>query len=58
MDIPNNDDGNLQYRAALVSIGVLYEDYHGPLSPELIASAEAVIAERKARGQAPAKSRE
>jgi hypothetical protein len=53
MDIPNNDDGNLKYRAALVSIGLTYEDYAGPLTAEMIESAKHIIKEREARKQQP-----
>ena len=35
-----------QYRAALVSIGMLYEDYDGPLSDDMIESAKRIISER------------
>lgn len=36
-------------RAALVSVGALYEDYDGPLSPEMVESADRIIAERQRR---------
>lgn len=35
-------------RAALVSVGALYEDFPGPLSDEMISSAEKILAERGA----------
>lgn len=39
------------FRAALISIGYLYEDYTGPLTPEEIESAKRVIKERDERAQ-------
>ncbi|MGE0056231.1 MAG: hypothetical protein AB7S74_18710 [Hyphomicrobium sp.] len=43
---PENDF--LTRRAALVSVGAVYEDFGGPLSEEQIASADRIIAERAA----------
>lgn len=43
------EQSDLIYRAALVSIGVLYEDYDGPLTSEMIESAKRIIAEREKR---------
>lgn len=43
------DNDMQKYRAALVSIGYLYEDYDGPLSPQEIESAKRIIAEREKR---------
>lgn len=39
----------IKYRAALVSIGALYEDHTAPLSPEMIESAKRIIKEREDR---------
>lgn len=36
-------------RAALVSVGALYEDFPGPLSDDMIESADRIIAERANR---------
>lgn len=40
-------DDDAKYRAALVGIGFIYEDYSGPLKPEWIEIAKTLIAERQ-----------
>ena len=40
------DENFYVYRAALVSIGSLYEDYEGPLSDDMVEAAKRIIAER------------
>lgn len=32
------DENYLRYRAALISVGVLFEDYDGPLTDDMIES--------------------
>ena len=39
------DDEYREYRAALVSIGALYEDYEGPMTDEMKQIAKKIIAE-------------
>lgn len=41
-----NNEMYAAYRAALVGVGYLYEDYDGPLSSEMIEAAEKLIEER------------
>lgn len=41
------DDDYLKYRAALVSVGALYEDYEGPMTNEMIEIANRIIKERQ-----------
>lgn len=41
-----SDDDYAKRCAALVSVGAVYEDFDGPLSDEMIASADRIIAER------------
>lgn len=38
-----------KYRAALVAVGAMYEDYDGPLTEAQIEAAKRLIEERKAR---------
>lgn len=53
-DLTPEDDA--KYRAALISIGAMYEDYTGPLLPEWIESAKRIIKEREDRARADRKS--
>lgn len=40
------DESFYKYRAALISIGAMYEDYEGPIPHELVAVAQRLIEER------------
>lgn len=42
-------DKSHEYRAALVSVGAIYEDYEGPLTDEMVASAKRILDERERR---------
>lgn len=44
------EDKSLEYRAALVSVGAIYEDYNGPLTDEMVESAKRILDERDRRG--------
>lgn len=43
-------DNTAIYRAALVSVGAIYEDYEGPLTDEMVESAKRILDERERRG--------